>query len=79
MADKRITLTVQHDLNREPVYKFNNVDIKTFDGVVELSGSVDTNQEKLRAEDIAKRAEGVAQVVNNITPKESAGLTPTGR
>jgi hyperosmotically inducible protein len=79
LDDKTITATVQHDLNREPVYKFNGVDVKTFAGVVQLSGFVDTNEQKDRAGDIARRAEGVTQVVNNITLKPTGNLQPTSR
>jgi osmotically-inducible protein OsmY len=80
LDDKTITASVKHDLNREPVYKFNEVDVKTFDGVVQLSGFVDTQEQKRRAEDVAKRAEGVTQVVNNITLKpDNNSLAPTGR
>ena len=80
LDDKTITSAVKHDLNREPVYKFNGVDVKTFDGVVQLSGFVDTQDQKQRAEDIAKRSEGVTQVVNNITLKpENNNMTPTGQ
>jgi hyperosmotically inducible protein len=80
LDDKTITATVQHDLNREPVYKFNDVEIKTFDGVVQLSGFVDTDEQKRRAGEIASGAEGVTQVVNNITLKPANNnLAPTGR
>jgi hypothetical protein len=79
LDDKTITATVQHDLNREPVYKFNDVDVKTFDGVVQLSGFVNSQEQKERAGEIAKRAEGVTQVVNNITLKSNDNLAPTGR
>lgn len=79
LDDKTVTATVQHDLNREPVYKFNGVDVKTYDGVVQLSGFVDTQEQKDRAGDIAKQAEGVTQVVNNISLKPNGNLQPTGR
>ncbi len=84
LDDKTITSTVKHDLNREPVYKFSGVDVKTFDGVVQLSGFVDTDEQKQRAGDIAQRAEGVTQVVNNISLKpqgnyQGGNLQPTGR
>ena len=79
LDDKTITATVKHDLDREQVYKFDSVDVKTYDGVVQLSGFVDTNEQKDRAADIAKRAEGVTQVVNNITLKPNGNLQPTGR
>jgi osmotically-inducible protein OsmY len=79
LDDKTITETVKHDLNREPVYKFTGVDVKTFDGVVQLSGFVDTDQQKQRAGDIAQQTEGVTQVVNNISLKPQGNLQPTGR
>lgn len=81
LDDKTITSTVKHDLNREPVYKFGEVDVKTYDGVVQLSGFVDTEDQKHRAGDIARQAEGVTQVVNNITlkPQQQNNLQPTGR
>jgi hyperosmotically inducible protein len=80
LDDKTITAAVEHDLDREPVYKFNGVDVKTFDGVVQLSGFVDTQDQKQRAGDIAKQSQGVTQVVNNITLKTvNNNLPPTGR
>ena len=79
LDDKTITAGVEHDLNREPVYKFNGVDVKTFDGVVQLSGFVDTQEQKDRAGDIARQTEGVTQVVNNISLKPNGNLQPTGR
>jgi hyperosmotically inducible protein len=79
LDDKTITATVQHDLDREPVYKFNGVDVKTYDGVVQLSGFVDTNEQKDRAADIAQHAQGVTQVVNNISLKPAGNMQPTGR
>jgi hyperosmotically inducible protein len=79
LDDKTITSTVKHDLNREPVYKFGGVDVRTYDGVVQLSGFVDTNEQKDRAGDIARQAEGVTQVVNNISLKPQGNLQPTGR
>ena len=79
LDDKTITSTVKHDLNRETVYKFSDVDVKTFDGVVQLSGFVDTDEQKQRAGDIAQHAEGVTQVVNNITLKSPGNLQPTSR
>ena len=77
LDDKTITETVKHDLNREPVYKFDGVDVKTFNAVVQLSGFVDTNEQRQRAADIAQRSDGVAQVVNNISLKQN--MSPTGR
>ena len=80
LDDKTITATVKHDLNREPVYKFSGIDVRTYDGVVQLSGFVDTDEQKHRAGEIARQSEGVVQVVNNISLKPNTGnLPPTGR
>lgn len=76
--DNQITRDVQRQLQREPVYKFDDVDVKTYGRVVQLSGFVSTEDQKRRAEDVARRIEGVTQVVNNITLKPEH-LTPTGR
>jgi hyperosmotically inducible protein len=75
--DSRITADVQKDLKFEPVYKFSDVDVKTFNGVVQLSGFVTTDEQKRRAGEIAQQAPGVSQVVNSITLKPQ--ITPTGR
>ena len=77
--DKHITQRIEDELKREPVYKFNDVDVKTFSGVVQLSGFVNSEDQKRRAAEIAQQIPGVAQVVNNITLKPMVPTTPTGR
>jgi len=48
--------------------------------VVQLSGFVDTDEQKNRAGEIARQEEGVTQVVNNISLKpQGNNLQPTGR
>src|SRR5262245_49187416 len=78
-SDKKITSEVHERLKHEPAYKFNEVTVKTFDGVVQLSGFVQTSNQKLRAEEIARGVYGVSQVVNNISLVQSGNLTPTGK
>lgn len=78
LDDKTITENVKHDLNQEPVYKFSDVDVKTFNGVVQLSGFVNTDDQKRRAGQLAQQVPGVAQVVNSITLKQTGNLAPTG-
>src|SRR5881628_586297 len=65
--DHRITSQVRSELNREPVYKFNDVDVKTFNGVVQLSGFVTSDEQKRRAAEIAQSIPGVMQVQNAIS------------
>jgi osmotically-inducible protein OsmY len=76
--DRRITADIKTGLRTEPTYKFNDVDVKTFNGVVQLSGFVNSGDQKTRAGEIAQRAEGVSQVQNNILLKPQS-TTPTGR
>ena len=76
LDDKMITETVKEKLREEPVYKFSDVDVKTFGGVVQLSGFVNTQDQKQRAAELAREVQGVTQVVDNITLKPN--LTPTG-
>jgi hyperosmotically inducible protein len=76
--DNNITSTVQNGLNQEPAYKFNDVTVKTYAGVVQLSGFVTTDGQKQRAGEIAQQVSGVAQVINNINLKPTANLAPTG-
>jgi osmotically-inducible protein OsmY len=78
LDDHTITENVRKDLDREPVYKFTDVDVKTFDGVVQLSGFVNTDGQKRRAGEIAQNEPGVAQVQNNISLKPENSLAPTG-
>ena len=77
--DHSINSQVKADLDREPVYKFSDVDVKTFNGVVQLSGFVNTEDQRRRAAEIAQGVSGVAQVVNSIALKPQQVLTPTGR
>lgn len=74
--DKHITQNVQKDLEREPTYKFNGVDVSTFAGVVQLSGFVNTEGQRARAQEIAQDVNGVREVKNGIALKP---LMPTSR
>lgn len=75
--DKHITENVEKSLEREPTYKFSEVKVSTFAGIVQLSGFVNTDGEKSRAEDIAENTDGVKQVVNGIALKPE--MPATGR
>jgi hyperosmotically inducible protein len=77
MDDKKITETALKKLKQEPVFKFNGVEVTTFGGVTQLSGFVNTEEQKTRAAEIVQQVEGVHQVVNGIAIKPEA-MTPTG-
>jgi hypothetical protein len=78
LDDKQITAKIEDALKAAPVYKFDDVDVKTFDGVVQLSGFVTSQAQKQHAAEIAQGVKGVNRVVNGITLKPQAP-TPTGR
>lgn len=69
--DQNISRRIETSMRQEPVYKFNDVDVKTYNGVVQLSGFVLTDAQKQRAEEIARHTPGAAQVVDNIVLKET--------
>jgi hyperosmotically inducible protein len=76
--DKKISKDVKTALKKEPVYKFESVDVQTFAGEVQLSGFVNTDEQKRRAEEIARSQPGVARVINGIALKPEMPQ-PTGR
>lgn len=75
--DRQITQKIETELRKEPVYKMQGVEVKTFSGVVQLSGFVDTQAQKQRAEQIARSVPGALNVVNQITIKPEPA--PAGR
>jgi hyperosmotically inducible periplasmic protein len=68
--DKSLIARVEHALNDNPDYKFDGVNVDSFRGEVQLSGFVNTSDQKAKAYDIAKQVQGVQEVINNITVKE---------
>jgi len=63
---------VKSALAKDTLYKFDGVNVATFKGTVQLSGFVDSREQKSRAADLTKDVEGVREVANNITVKETA-------
>lgn len=67
--DSKVTRRVKSALSSDNVYKYPDVKVQTYDGIVQLSGFADTDAQKARAEQLASRQEGVRQVVNTIVMK----------
>jgi osmotically-inducible protein OsmY len=63
---------VKKALSDDTQYKYGDVNVQTFKGVVQLSGFVNSRDQKNRAGSLAKQVEGIREVENNITVKESA-------
>ena len=68
--DHNTSSRVRAALADDSQYKYDGVNVETFKGVVQLSGFVDTKDQKNRAGDLAKKVKGVTDVENNITVKE---------
>jgi osmotically-inducible protein OsmY len=68
--DKSTSVRVKKALSQDVQYKYGGVEVTTFKGTTQLSGFVDSRDQKSRAGDIAKNVEGVRKLENNITVKE---------
>ena len=64
--DAGIATSVQATLTADKASNFTRIDVDTNNGVVYLSGNVQSSQQKARAEELAQRVNGVKRVVNNL-------------
>lgn len=67
--DTSLTASVKSALSKDAI-KYPDVNVTSRGGVVQLSGFVNTGDQKDRAGDITKEVAGVKKVENNITVKE---------
>ena len=68
--DKSLITRVEHALSDNAEYKFDQVNVDSFRGEVQLSGFVNNSDQKSKAYEIAKQVQGVQSVINNITVKD---------
>jgi osmotically-inducible protein OsmY len=67
--DSVISTKVKAALHADDEVSGFQVQVETFKGTVQLSGFVDTLAQAQKAEQIARRVDGVQEVANNITVK----------
>jgi osmotically-inducible protein OsmY len=67
--DAAVSAKVKAAFAKDPGVKAIEVKVDTYKGAVQLSGWVNTPEEKARAEELAKAVPGVASVENKITLK----------
>lgn len=67
--DSVITTKVKAAIFNEATLKTLQINVKTYQAVVQLSGSVDSALSVDKAADVAARVEGVASVENRLTVK----------
>jgi osmotically-inducible protein OsmY len=77
--DKNITKRVAEALENSPVYKFPQVKVATFNGVVQLSGFVVKDEQKMEAAELARRVAGVTEVINNVSLAPIGSVEAAGR
>jgi len=68
--DTAITAKVKTALGGDPRTKAHQINIETREGVVQLSGFVDTSEAKSTAEELARSVENVKSVDNEIDVKK---------
>ena len=64
--DATITASVKSTLVADKASNLTRVDVDTTSGVVYLNGTVENADQKNRAEQLARRVDGVKKVVNNL-------------
>jgi len=67
--DSVITTKVKAAIFNEATLKTLQINVKTYKAVVQLSGFVDSAQSVAKAEDVARRVEGVVTVENGLLVK----------
>jgi hyperosmotically inducible periplasmic protein len=77
LDDKGISTRVKTALFRDPQVSGFDVHVNTFRGDVQLSGFVDTPEQKERASAVAREVPGVAMVTNNLEVKPSTTAVGT--
>jgi len=69
LDDSVITTKVKAAIFDEPSLKTLQINVKTFKGIVQLSGFVDSTQSVAKAGEVAGRIEGVKEVKNSLIVK----------
>ena len=70
--DKEIETKIKTSMYKDKLVKGTQVEVQSLNGVVQLSGFVESSDAKARAGEIASSTKGVVEVHNNL-------LLPTGR
>jgi hyperosmotically inducible protein len=76
-SDAGITTAVKTKLAADTEVKASQINVDTADKVVTLTGAVDTQAAKTRANEIARDTKGVLRVVDNLTVAEATAAGPT--
>lgn len=72
LTDAAITTKVKAKLIKDPVVKAREINVDTNNGVVSLNGTVDTQEQKMRADEIARGTSGIQGVQDNLFVRGTA-------
>jgi osmotically-inducible protein OsmY len=75
-SDERIKEDVSDLLTADDHLDASEIEVNVRDAVVSLTGTVSDRSAKRRAEDVAERAAGVQDVMNQLRVKQSRGSAP---
>jgi hyperosmotically inducible periplasmic protein len=64
--DASVTAAVKSQLVMDKAANLTRVDVDTNNGIVHLNGTVESSEQKGRAEELARRVKGVRKVVNDL-------------
>ena len=64
--DAALTASVNAALVADKPSNFTRIDVDTTNGIVALNGTVETAEQRARAEQLARRVDGVKRVQNNL-------------
>jgi len=64
--DAALTASVKSTLVADKAVNLTRIGVDTNNGVVSLNGVVDSAQQKARAEELARRVDGVRGINNNL-------------
>ena len=64
--DTSITTAVKGRLAQDKLSTLTRIDVDTNNGVVSLNGTVESAEQRARAEQLARGASGVKRVINNL-------------
>lgn len=78
VSDSSITTKVKTALFEDPQASGFQIAVNTYRGVVQISGFVDTPAQKLRAEELAWKAQGVRIVYNDLIVRSETNFTADG-
>lgn len=79
LEDSLLTARVKGALITDEVTKAHRINIETFQGIIQLSGFVSSEREKLRAGEVAAAVPGVVEVRNAIEVRQTLANRGAGQ